>query len=74
MSQCAALHPDKTPTGNEDDEAFFEEDSTFETFNGNDEEELSEAGRAALEHLESILAYPKTNLNGAYDNPDSDKN
>lgn len=46
LSICASLHPD--PAGDddmdEDDDTFIDE-SAFETFNGNAEEELSEVGR-----------------------------
>ncbi|KIM40586.1 hypothetical protein M413DRAFT_446016 [Hebeloma cylindrosporum] len=60
LSQCAALHPD--PQDDEDDldeDAFVDlNGSTFETFNGDENEELSEVGRAALAHLESIIYDP----------------
>jgi len=60
LSQCAALHPD--PQDDEDDlldEAFVDlNGSAFETFNGDENEELSEVGRAALAHLESIIYDP----------------
>lgn len=42
LSQCASLHPD--PEEGEDEEAFLDP-STFETFNGSEEQELSEVGR-----------------------------
>ncbi|EJU04859.1 hypothetical protein DACRYDRAFT_104751 [Dacryopinax primogenitus] len=61
LSICAALHPDKNSGDNDEmeDEMFADADeSRFETFTGGEEEELSEVGRAALEHLESIIVYP----------------
>jgi len=61
LSFCAALHPDKS-TGDSDgfaDDAFIDADEAgFETFTGGEGEELSEVGRAALEHLESIIYDP----------------
>ncbi|KAH9481731.1 Methylosome subunit pICln [Psilocybe cubensis] len=60
LSLCASLHPD--PQDDEDDgldDAFVDlNGSTFETFNGDENEELSEVGRAALAHLESIIYDP----------------
>ncbi|KAG8943418.1 hypothetical protein FRC04_002883 [Tulasnella sp. 424] len=58
LSHCAALHPDLNGGGDsgegdfegfEDDEAFMDPDAEL------NEEELSEVGRAALAHLESII-------------------
>ncbi|KAK7691119.1 hypothetical protein QCA50_006222 [Cerrena zonata] len=64
LSLCASLHPD--PAGDndmdDDDDAFIDA-SAFETFNGDNEQELSELGRAALDYMESII-----------DNPFEDKN
>jgi len=60
LSQCASLHPD--PHGEEDDldDAFLDVNSTttFETFTGDENEELSEVGRAAFAHLNSIIDDP----------------
>ena len=46
LSYCASLHPD--PAGeddmDDDDDAFIDADA-FETFNGDEGEELSEVGR-----------------------------
>ncbi|KAG9031957.1 hypothetical protein FS837_002850 [Tulasnella sp. UAMH 9824] len=57
LSHCAALHPD--PNGGNDGEGDFEgfeDDEAFIDADGElDEEELSEVGRAALAHLESII-------------------
>jgi len=61
LSRCAALHPDKaTASDDEDMDAFIDPDSGgFEVFTGDEEQELSEVGRAALAHLESIIYYPE---------------
>ena len=55
LSQCAALHPD-AQDDNEDD--LLDEDvfvdlngSTFETFNGDENEELSEVGRVRSDFI-----------------------
>ena len=48
LSLCASLHPDPADDDDmdDDDDAFIDADeSTFETFNGNAGEELSEVGR-----------------------------
>jgi len=61
LSLCAALHPDPPGSDDEDefDEAFIDApEGTFEVFTGTQDEELSEAGRAALAHLESIISDP----------------
>lgn len=62
LSYCASLHPDPMDENDmdDDDDAFIDadENSPFETFNGTDGEELSEVGRAALAHLESIIYNP----------------
>ncbi|KAF8674177.1 volume decrease after cellular swelling [Rhizoctonia solani] len=58
LSQCAALHPDPND-GGEDDGWVDEGDGGFDTFDGTNEEELSEVGRAALAHLESIIVFPE---------------
>lgn len=57
MSSCAALHPDPEDEVDGNDDAFVDS-SNFEVFNGNPDQELSEVGRAALEHLESIIYDP----------------
>jgi nucleotide-sensitive chloride channel 1A len=43
LSQCASLHPDPEEEDGEVD-AFLDE-SAFETFNGSEDQELSEVGR-----------------------------
>jgi len=62
LSQCAALHPDPTLSDDEEmdgtDSFLSPNVAGFEIFNGDEGEELSEVGRAALEHLESIIVYP----------------
>ncbi|KAI0033098.1 regulator of volume decrease after cellular swelling-domain-containing protein [Vararia minispora EC-137] len=62
ISYCASLHPD--PNIDEDDlnDDAFIDGSEFETFAGAEGEELSEVGRAALEHLESIIYDPQKQL------------
>ncbi|KAF9463875.1 regulator of volume decrease after cellular swelling-domain-containing protein [Collybia nuda] len=60
LSQCAALHPDPADEGDDDgalDDAFIDS-GNFETFTGDEDQELSEVGRAALAHLESIIYDP----------------
>lgn len=53
LSQCASLHPD--PHGEEDDldDAFLDVNSTttFETFTGDENEELSEVGRVRSDFI-----------------------
>ncbi|KAH7912318.1 regulator of volume decrease after cellular swelling-domain-containing protein [Hygrophoropsis aurantiaca] len=66
LSHCASLHPDPNQSDEDDlDDAFVAADG-FETFTGGEDEELSEVGRAALEHLESIIYDPfeKSEANG----------
>ncbi|EGN99043.1 hypothetical protein SERLA73DRAFT_181824 [Serpula lacrymans var. lacrymans S7.3] len=60
MSLCASLHPDPNMSDDEDmDDAFIATgDSAFDTFTGDEDQELSEVGRAALDHLESIIYNP----------------
>ncbi|KAG8763652.1 hypothetical protein FRC11_014629 [Ceratobasidium sp. 423] len=60
LSQCAALHPDPNDEG-EDDGWVDDGEGGFETFDGTNEEELSEVGRAALAHLDSIIFFPEDN-------------
>jgi len=57
MSGCAALHPDPEDQADGIDDAFVDT-SNFEVFNGDADQELSEVGRAALEHLESVIYNP----------------
>ena len=52
LSQCASLHPD--PLGEEDDldDAFLDVNgTTFETFTGDENEELSEVGRVRSDFI-----------------------
>lgn len=64
LSYCASLHPDPQGSidGDDDDDnddAFIDPDTTaFEVFTGDEGEELSEVGRAALAHLEGIIHDP----------------
>ncbi|KAG1721439.1 regulator of volume decrease after cellular swelling-domain-containing protein [Suillus occidentalis] len=76
MSLCASLHPDPNVSDDDDlDEAFMDE-GAFETFTGEEGDELSEVGRAALEHLESIIIDPyhpdKNGINGAGEDVESE--
>ncbi|KAF8907369.1 regulator of volume decrease after cellular swelling-domain-containing protein, partial [Gymnopilus junonius] len=65
LSQCASLHPDPQDDEDDLDDAFVDVNgSTFETFSGDEDQELSEVGRAALAHLESII-YDPHNLRSA---------
>ena len=49
LSQCAALHPDPK---DDDEDAFVDlNGSTFETFNGDENEELSEVGRVRSDFI-----------------------
>jgi nucleotide-sensitive chloride channel 1A len=52
LSVCAALHPDKD-SGSDDGEGedAFIDPSTFETFTGDESEELSEVGRVRSDSL-----------------------
>ncbi|CDO74363.1 hypothetical protein BN946_scf184355.g11 [Trametes cinnabarina] len=59
LSLCASLHPDPHAEDEMDDDAdAFVDPGQFETFNGDHDQELSEVGRAALAHLESIIYNP----------------
>jgi len=75
LSQCASLHPD--PHGDEDDldDAFVDVNgAVFDTFTGDQSEELSEVGRAAFAHLNSIVDDPHNLLpqsDGEDDHPES---
>ena len=54
LSICASLHPDPADADDmdEDDDAFVDADPlTFETFNGDAGEELSEVGRVRSNFL-----------------------
>ncbi|KAF7967276.1 hypothetical protein HWV62_34981 [Athelia sp. TMB] len=62
QNPASSLHPDPAVSDDEDmddADAFLSPNQAgFEIFNGDEGEELSEVGRAALEHLESIIVYP----------------
>ncbi|PFH53131.1 hypothetical protein AMATHDRAFT_138305 [Amanita thiersii Skay4041] len=59
LSQCASLHPDPDDDDEDDNDAFIQPgDGEFQIFNGDEQQELSEVGRAALTHLESIIHNP----------------
>ncbi|KAK7032889.1 regulator of volume decrease after cellular swelling-domain-containing protein [Favolaschia claudopus] len=82
LSRCAALHPDKaTASDDEDMDALIDADTgNFEVFTGDDDQELSEVGRAALAHLESIIYYPEDQptengtVNGVVGNEEENSN
>ncbi|TFK97011.1 regulator of volume decrease after cellular swelling-domain-containing protein [Pterulicium gracile] len=59
LSFCASLHPDPIDDEDEgDDDAFLDPDSTtFETFNGTGEEELSEVGRVRSDFANDSSRY-----------------
>ncbi|KAG9082746.1 hypothetical protein FS749_006595 [Ceratobasidium sp. UAMH 11750] len=59
LSQCAALHPDPNDAGEDDPDWLDEGENGFSTFDGTNEEELSEVGKAALAHLESLILFPE---------------
>jgi len=72
MSLCASLHPDPDLSEEDELDGDFVCDTHFETLAGEGEEELSEVGRAALAHLDSIIydpfdptAHVNGNLDGA---------
>ncbi|PIL29890.1 transporter [Ganoderma sinense ZZ0214-1] len=61
LSLCASLHPDpndEDEMDDDDDDDAFVDPGQFETFNGDADQELSEVGKAALAHLESIIYNP----------------
>ncbi|EMD33396.1 hypothetical protein CERSUDRAFT_126142 [Gelatoporia subvermispora B] len=59
LSLCASLHPDPASLSDDMDDAFLDaDDAGLETFTGDEAAELSEVGRAALAHLESIIYNP----------------
>ncbi|ETW82899.1 hypothetical protein HETIRDRAFT_416935 [Heterobasidion irregulare TC 32-1] len=62
LSYCVSLHPSVLDEEDDRDDAFIDSNS-FETFTGDEDEELSEVGRAALAHLESIIDYPNEHTN-----------
>ena len=46
LSHCASLHPDPQDMEDDMDDAFIDaNEGTFETFTGDEEQELSEVGR-----------------------------
>ncbi|KAG7089626.1 hypothetical protein E1B28_011291 [Marasmius oreades] len=53
LSICAALHPDPPASDDEGDEAFIDapDDSQFEVFTGNEDQELSEVGRVRSDFI-----------------------
>ncbi|TFK40215.1 regulator of volume decrease after cellular swelling-domain-containing protein [Crucibulum laeve] len=51
LSQCASLHPDKHDDEDDLDDAFIEDDGTFETFTGDGDQELSEVGRVRSDFI-----------------------
>ena len=51
LSICAALHPDKDSGLDEEGDNAFVDSSTFETFTGDEDEELSEVGRVRSDFL-----------------------
>jgi len=57
MSGCAALHPDPEDRVEGNGDGLVDA-SDFEAFDGDADQELSEVGRAALEHIESIIYNP----------------
>lgn len=80
LSHCASLHPDppSDSEGDDDDnDAFIDSDVSingkFETFTGTEEQELSEVGRAALAHLESIIDNPFEPKEEASEDADEDQ-
>ncbi|KAH9962781.1 regulator of volume decrease after cellular swelling-domain-containing protein [Lactifluus volemus] len=73
LSTCASLHPDPQQSDddgsdNDDDDAFIDPDTAgFDVFTGEGDEELSEVGRAALAHLESIIHDPYAHQHDDHD-------
>ncbi|KAF8207211.1 regulator of volume decrease after cellular swelling-domain-containing protein [Mycena galopus ATCC 62051] len=53
LSRCAALHPDKASTSDDEEmDAFLDADEGgFEVFDGNEEQELSEVGRVRSDFI-----------------------
>ncbi|KAG6827669.1 hypothetical protein H0H92_010831 [Tricholoma furcatifolium] len=77
LSTCAALHPDPHNPDDDDNDTFGDDDavvdpmrSPFDVFDGDAAQELSEVGRAALAHIESIIYDP---FDHAHDNEDEDE-
>lgn len=60
LSQCAALHPDPQNLDDDMDDAFTDalDGSTFETFTGDEEQELSEVGRVRSNFVNSSRYAP----------------
>ncbi|KAN0093116.1 Regulator of volume decrease after cellular swelling domain containing protein [Tylopilus felleus] len=58
MSLCASLHPDPNQSEEDEFDDALVSDAQFETLDGDEGQELSEVGRAALAHLESIIHDP----------------
>ncbi|CCO28643.1 hypothetical protein RSOLAG1IB_01523 [Rhizoctonia solani AG-1 IB] len=60
LSLCASFHSDLNDEWEEEGWANEGDgEGVFGTFDGTNEEELSEVGRAALAHLESIIVFPE---------------
>lgn len=58
MSLCASLHPDPNVSDDDDlDEAFMDE-SAFETFTGEEGDELSEVGRVRSDFVNNSRYAP----------------
>ena len=55
LSQCASLHPDPHVEEDDLDDAFLDVNSTttFETFTGDENEELSEVGRVRSDFIDN---------------------
>ena len=52
LSHCASLHPDPHSEEDDLDDAFLDVNgTTFETFNGDENEELSEVGRVRSDFI-----------------------
>lgn len=52
LSECAALHPDPKDDEDDLDDAFIDiDESKFETFNGDENEELSDVGRVRSDFI-----------------------
>jgi nucleotide-sensitive chloride channel 1A len=58
LSQCAALHPDPNVTGADDPDWLEESASGFSTFDGTNEEELSEVGKVRSDLTSSARFQP----------------
>ena len=52
LSQCASLHPDPRTEEDDLDDAFIDiNGTTFDTFTGDENEELSEVGRVRSDFI-----------------------